>query len=147
MSLTVKCKTGGTVTKFCLSVPIGDLELSCCSIGLHQLHIKRAEKFPDQRLPTWEEVYLTPQDDNNLDHEPIRQSLDYFRYYFAPEDCIAPKIPNICWRGICAPDSFSEKVMKALLNHVQPGGRVSYSELALMVGNSKAQRAVGTVMR
>lgn len=153
MSAINKCKSGGgLIANFRLRVPIGELEMSCCSRGLHELHTKRANIFP-QPCDKLKTVELAWQDNPDLKYKTIDESVDYFRFYFSPHESANPidelmdKTPSICWRGICLENSFTDKVMKTLLNQVGPGSRVSYTELASMSGNAKAQRAVGTVMR
>ena len=145
------CKNGEKITKFRLSVPIGELELKACPRGLHELHTKRNKAFPNARTPKWDDVEISWQEEAKLDYAAKKQALDYFRVYFAPSSQshsnLDDFLPDICWRGICTENTFSEKVMKTLLGQVGPGAKVSYSELANMAGNSKAQRAVGSVMR
>lgn len=145
-----RCKTsgGGILAKFRLCVPIGELKITCCSKGLHELHIERAKKFPDFSDRQFDTVELEWEENSKLAYSSIDKCVEYFRSYFDESDSdLMLKMPEICWRGICVENSFSEKVMKMLLNGVGPGQRVSYAELATMSGNSKAQRAVGSVMR
>lgn len=157
-SSAIRCKSvgGGLIAKYKLRVPIGELEIECCSKGVHSLHIKRANQFPDLSNPKWDKPDLVGQEkssESTATYGPINECVDYFRLYFALHDDstttneLMKKTPRICWRGICVENSFSEKVMRALLERIAPGQRISYTELAVVSENPKAQRAVGTVMR
>lgn len=166
MSNFIKCKSNGSLlAKFKLRVPIGELEIECCSRGLHSLHIQKSQhSFPDHKKPNWDTVKLEecqPGDKCAKAEEEWRtttypsitnECVDYFRLFFDSHSCatssdLMQRTPKICWRGICVANSFSEKVLSTLLNRVGPGERLSYAELASIAGNPKAQRAVGTVMR
>jgi methylated-DNA-[protein]-cysteine S-methyltransferase len=56
-------------------------------------------------------------------------------------------LPSVCWPSFSVKDSFTQKVLRTLIDQVKFGQRVSYKELASCCGNPNAQRAVGTVMR
>ena len=99
------------------------------------------------------QITTKTQEPFNEVYEPVEQCLAFFNYYFAHclnsrEDTTNTSVlPNICWSSVCKKDSFSEKVLRTLLDQVKIGSTISYKSLASLVGALNAQRAVGSVMR
>lgn len=154
MNKALKCKNGDILSKFRISIPIGELEISCCSIGIHSLHTTKSSTFPDPKDSEFKPIKLTFQENPDLRYKSIQECLNYFECFFTPitykhsVDDVFSQTPKICWSGICTtPNTFTEKVLKTLLTQIKPGSKVSYSDLASLAGNAKAQRAVGSVMR
>lgn len=136
---------------FLVSTPIANLEIECCSQGMHKL------KFTDvsRELIALNKYRLKI--NSNFDHVKIiskmnespldtkESVLKYLEVYFCAKSC-QNMIPPICWQSVCTEGTFTEKVMKILVEKVALGCRISYKELAALAGNINAQRAVGTVM-
>ena len=163
-----KCVHGGTsIYNYEILTPIGSLEVEACFIGLHKLKFKevlREEVFSN--VSKKKNRFLVKENcslecvklvDNHLtcNKEVILPLLDYLNYFFSY--CLNQsnyvsyikknnEISSICWSSVCAKDSFTEKVLKALCNQTI-GSTITYKNLGLLAGNQNAQRAVGSVMR
>jgi methylated-DNA-[protein]-cysteine S-methyltransferase len=136
-----KCRSKKT---FLLNTPIGKLEIFSCSIGLHKISIDKRDNLLIHKN---ESVFLIENlNDNEQTPDVILETIEYFKEYFGCMDTIK-KLPNICWESVCRKNSFTEKVLKGLCEITNKGTKLSYKELATLCGNSKASRAVGTVMR
>ncbi|CAF0744693.1 unnamed protein product [Brachionus calyciflorus] len=101
-----------------ISIPIGILKVSSCEEGIHSLSFEKFQISFSKEVQTPTEKKFRPD-----------------------------SLPKICWKGICKPNTFSERVLKTLLNQVHFGQTISYKNLASLSGNERSQRAVGTVMR
>lgn len=132
-----KCKSGSLIQALTVSIPIGLIDIKCCSRGLHWL------KFNKFELTDSSSIQIL-----NSDHckeESVDKILNFLEDYFSSSPCL--KLPPICWNGICQTESFSHKVLSTLYTQIQFGQTVSYKGLAEMAGHASAHRAVGTVMR
>ena len=136
-----KCPSNEASQEFLVDTPIGKLELTSCSLGLHKISIKDVHKN-DYDLE--KDVILIRDNDEQEMKTIIMDAVEYLSGYFNNAES---KLPKICWPSICKKDSFTEKVLKALFEKTSYGDKLSYKELATLCGNSQASRAVGTVMR
>lgn len=137
LKLTDKCLQVGF---FRLETPISILKIHYCSVGLHQID------FEDICLNKKENSVRILDNKTNSSDKSIRECLDYFQRYFSKQDIQTLDVPSICWSSICKKDTFTERVLKELIE-IKFGSRISYSDLALRAGSRNAQRAVGTAMR
>jgi methylated-DNA-[protein]-cysteine S-methyltransferase len=143
---------GGKVSHITCLTPIGSINLSFCSKGVHSFHF---EKFSNHKNNV--ELKILSSDSNESSNcKIIEECLNYLNLYFSycntndkSFDCtkLNEKLPSICWPSVSTKDSFTYKVLRTLVDKVEFGQRVSYKELASLSGNPNAQRAVGTVMR
>lgn len=143
------CQQGGKIAKFRIRIPLGEIEISSCSIGLHRLEtVKHCSSLPAAEL---EQPVLISRDQ---DHEAtenasshITACLDFFRAYFGDSTVDVHALrPLVCWHELAA-TPFAERVLRALYTEVRLGQRLTYSALAARVDAPNAQRAVGTCMR
>ncbi|MEE6486420.1 hypothetical protein FKM82_014599 [Ascaphus truei] len=78
---------------------------------------------------------------------PLKQCTTWLQAYFC-EPWMTEKLPVPAFHHpLFEKDSFTKRVLLALLNKVKIGETVSYKELAEIAGNEKAARAVGGAMR
>jgi methylated-DNA-[protein]-cysteine S-methyltransferase len=146
MITKMNCKISKTLmNEFVISSPIGDLEIECCSIGLHGFKFKN---FVNSSESSISKVTLKLIKHSNLNYESIKECLAYFETYFNLNQVDKSMLidPSICWSSFCDNNSFREIVLKTLVSKVLIGQRVSYKELSSLAGRPNAQRAVGTVM-
>jgi|ERR1711931_414927 len=142
----LNCHHGPCNTYF-LSCPIGDMELQCCTNGIHSFtHIK--EIIPDYSIPVTiiSQLYA----DNGYTHKAAILSVEWLQKYFNGHLSNSnDEVPPICyfdelkWNNKC---HFHLKVWKALKDKVKFGHTVSYKNLACMSNSPYAARAVGTAM-
>jgi methylated-DNA-[protein]-cysteine S-methyltransferase len=126
-----------------LETKIGVMDITFCFNGLHVISLKQINELNEKhsnkliysdRLKTGES-------------KSINECIEYFNNYFAKKtDLLRETLPRICWRSICEPNTFVERVLKELYKS-DFGQTLSYKHLAELAGNSNAYRAVGTAMR
>jgi len=145
----LKCQHGPCNT-YLLSCPIGDMELQCCTNGIHSFtHIK--EIIPDYSIPV--AIISQLYGDNGYTHKAATLSVEWLQKYFNghladPQD----EIPPICyfeqlkWNIKC-PGNFHLRVWKALKDRIKFGHTCSYKRLAVLINSPYAVRAVGNAMR
>ena len=141
-----KCPSTKT---FLLDTPIGSLKILSCEIGLHNISINNTDSNLLFGLNKNFVCLIRDTNDDMQTPDVILETIEYFNEYFSDKDIKQklPNIPNICWESICSRNSFTEKVLRKLVEMTTVGTKLSYKELAALSGNSKASRAVGTVMR
>lgn len=120
-----------------ISIPIGLIDVTSCEKGLHSLNFNKFK--PDYAT----DIKILNDSDQV---KPVIELYEFLINYFSKTP-LKSSIPSLCWKEICKPDSFTEKILKILLTQIKFGSQISYKELATLSGNSNSQRAVGTVMR
>ncbi|KAF4519842.1 hypothetical protein B566_EDAN006856 [Ephemera danica] len=118
----MKCKN--SVVKFSVNSPIGEMIVTYCVNGLHG--ISQIEAISDINFNplVGEEVYLK---NGTASHEDAKACINWLSLYFHnPKALSTVTVPRIC---------------KAVMSE-----SVTYKELAAMVGNPGAVRAVGGAM-
>lgn len=148
-----KCSNGPPIT-YLVSIPIGRLEICCCTDGLHKLNFKEINKkcLVDQHEYNLNANVFIINNENNAQettaNKTVLECIDYLNNYFNTKNnkCNI-QLPKICWSSVCDKESFTERVLKALFNKIDIGQRVTYKELAILSGSNQAYRAVGSVMR
>ena len=132
-----------------VSIPIGILELKSCINGLHKLSFKEINEksLIDQiEYDLNKSIFIIQPSEEPSG--PIHETIDYLKNYFYYMNDENINHPQICWSSICnTKDSFTENVLKTLVDKIKIGEKVSYKNLAILSGNSEACRAVGSVMR
>lgn len=143
---------GGKVSQITCLTPIGSINFSFCSKGLHSFRFKQFSKHTNN-----DEIKILRSDSNeSIDSKILNDCLNYLNLYFSNctkkiKNCdfieLHDNLPPICWQSVSVKDSFTHTVLRTLIDQVKFGQHVSYKELASLCGNPNAQRAVGTVMR
>ncbi|CAF1122153.1 unnamed protein product [Rotaria sp. Silwood1] len=124
------------------SSPIGHLTISYCIKGLHS--ISQISTINDQSFIPDENQKIEIQSSSGK--LPIPEScLNWLRTYFHSPNNLT-STPELCPNIMSKKGSFQENVWYTLLNNVHFGQIITYGQLAELVGNKKAARAVGTAM-
>ncbi|XP_039526477.1 methylated-DNA--protein-cysteine methyltransferase isoform X2 [Pimephales promelas] len=120
-----------------LCSPVGEILLSGCEKGVHTIDIK---------LGTDKEESVRPVCQSEM--SPVLQCcVDWLQCYFMkPESISTLPLPPIHHPQMQR-DSFQAHVLWTLLKEVGLGETVSYKQLAEMIGNPNAVRAVGSAMK
>ncbi|XP_043118093.1 methylated-DNA--protein-cysteine methyltransferase [Puntigrus tetrazona] len=120
-----------------LCSPVGDILLSGCEKGVHTINIK---------LGTNKEESVRPVGKSEMSPE-LQCCVDWLQCYFMrPESLSALPLPAL-HHPLMQSDSFKAHVLRTLFKEVGLGRTVSYKQLAEMIGNPKAVRAVGSAMK
>uniref|UniRef100_A0A8C5LID0 Methylated-DNA--protein-cysteine methyltransferase n=1 Tax=Jaculus jaculus TaxID=51337 RepID=A0A8C5LID0_JACJA len=128
-----------------LDSPLGKIELSGCAQGLHGIRTlgKRSPSAGPLMAPSTPEELGGPEGMT----EPLRKCAAWLDAYFceptATEGLPLPALHHPVFQQ----DSFTRQVLWKLLTAVKAGEMVSYQQLAALVGNPRAARAVGGAMR
>ncbi|XP_075468348.1 methylated-DNA--protein-cysteine methyltransferase isoform X2 [Ascaphus truei] len=154
----IDCK----VMEMTINSTLGEIQVYGCEKGIHELKLQKdavAELGANGASVAFE-VCKGPQEMT----APLKQCTTWLQAYFC-EPWMTEKLPvpafhhplfekGITVNKICLPketlpaiNSFTKRVLLALLNKVKIGETVSYKELAEIAGNEKAARAVGGAMR
>ncbi|XP_038599948.1 methylated-DNA--protein-cysteine methyltransferase [Tachyglossus aculeatus] len=126
--------------------PVGKIEISACDNGVHEI------KLPPKPTLKAESRSETPQDPKEEwvtgpTSKPLEQAASWLRAYFwQPEALDSMPLPDF-HHPLFEQDSFTRRVLLALLERVKFGETVSYQQLAQLVGRDQAARAVGGAMR
>ncbi|XP_077992409.1 methylated-DNA--protein-cysteine methyltransferase-like [Glandiceps talaboti] len=127
-----------------LNSPIGEIIVSCCQKGVHKIQLTATESLHNQDGVS-ETVEMTKQEGDEM--KTLTQCMDWLNVYFIDIDEVRQLPLPPLHVSTKKPDSFTAQVWKTLTEDVPIGKTVSYGELAEMVGNAKACRAVGGAMR
>ncbi|XP_016316022.1 methylated-DNA--protein-cysteine methyltransferase isoform X2 [Sinocyclocheilus anshuiensis] len=120
-----------------LCSPVGEILLSGCEKGVHTINIK---------LGTDREESVQPVGQSEMSPE-LQRCVDWIQCYFMkPESISALPLPAL-HHPLMQSDSFKAHVLWTLFKEVGLGKTVSYKQLAEMIGNPKAVRAVGSAMK
>ncbi|KAI4894210.1 hypothetical protein NFI96_027347 [Prochilodus magdalenae] len=118
-----------------LPSPVGELVLSGCEKGMHTISI------------TMETAHSAVScADAELNAE-LQRCVSWLQSYFSSAHTVTSLTPPAIHHPLLQTDSFSARVLRALQERVSVGQTVSYRQLAMMVGNERAVRAVGGAMR
>uniref|UniRef100_A0A8B9RQE8 Methylated-DNA--protein-cysteine methyltransferase n=1 Tax=Accipiter nisus TaxID=211598 RepID=A0A8B9RQE8_9AVES len=79
--------------------------------------------------------------------EPLKQCTAWLHAYFCEPARVASLPVPAFHHPLLRRDSFTRQVLWTLLRDVKFGEAVSYKQLAVLAGNSRAARAVGGAMR
>uniref|UniRef100_A0A8C2EH90 Methylated-DNA--protein-cysteine methyltransferase n=1 Tax=Cyprinus carpio TaxID=7962 RepID=A0A8C2EH90_CYPCA len=120
-----------------LCSPVGEILLSGCEIGVHTINIKLGTDKDESVHPVGPSE-MSPQ---------LQHCVDWLQCYFMkPESVSALPLPTL-HNPLMQSDSFKAHVLWTLFKEVGLGKTVSYKQLAEMIGNPKAVRAVGSAMK
>ncbi|XP_077095412.1 methylated-DNA--protein-cysteine methyltransferase-like [Siphateles boraxobius] len=120
-----------------LCSPVGEILLSGCEKGVHSIDIK---------LGTNKEESVRPVGQSEMSPE-LQCCVDWLQCYFMkPESISTLPLPAIHHPQMQS-DSFKAHVLWTLYKEVGLGKTVSYKQLAEMIGNPNAVRAVGSAMK
>lgn len=137
----------GPVQFATIATPIGDVLIASCPLGLHA--VGQSDEITDDNFNPDDRVTVqlkTLQDPKEL-YFPTNVCIAWLQAYFKnPHQVTAIPRPQPCML-VSLHGTFRHRVRTTLAERVGPGATVSYSELARMVGNPKAARAVGSTMR
>nr|AFM83824.1 O-6-methylguanine-DNA methyltransferase [Brachionus koreanus] len=127
----------GKSKSFIISVPIGLLSVKSCEKGLHNVKFKHFDANFNHEVKI--------QDDDENPSIPLLELEKYLKRYFSK---LSPNSLEeyICWSKVCKPGSFSENVLRKLIE-INFSEIITYKNLAILSGNANSQRAVGSVMR
>ncbi|XP_067310733.1 methylated-DNA--protein-cysteine methyltransferase isoform X2 [Pseudorasbora parva] len=120
-----------------LSSPVGEILLSACEKGVHTIHIK---------LGTAKEESVRPVGQSEISPE-LQCCVDWLQCYFMKPESISTLPLPALHHPLMQSDSFKGHVLSTLFKEVGLGKTVSYKQLAEMVGNPNAVRAVGSAMK
>ncbi|XP_048362245.1 methylated-DNA--protein-cysteine methyltransferase isoform X3 [Sphaerodactylus townsendi] len=128
-----------------LSSPVGRIEISGCSKGVHEIQLQ-GNGLPyigTTKSLTSCEVSEAPKEMT----EPLKLCVAWLQAYFC-EPRMTEKLPMPPFHHpLLEQASFTREVLWTLLRDVKFGEAVSYKQLADLAGNGKAARAVGGAMR
>ena len=131
--------------RFELETDIGVLDITFCLDGLHLVNLKKISSLKINGSHVNKLIYSGQLEATKSGS--INECLNYFRSYFEKRtDELHETLPRICWRSVCEPNTFVERVLKELYK-TSFGNKFSYKQLAERAGCSNAYRAVGTAMR
>ncbi|XP_075468350.1 methylated-DNA--protein-cysteine methyltransferase isoform X3 [Ascaphus truei] len=137
----IDCK----VMEMTINSTLGEIQVYGCEKGIHELKLQKdavAELGANGASVAFE-VCKGPQEMT----APLKQCTTWLQAYFC-EPWMTEKLPVPAFHHpLFEKDSFTKRVLLALLNKVKIGETVSYKELAEIAGNEKAARAVGGAMR
>ncbi|XP_054838111.1 methylated-DNA--protein-cysteine methyltransferase isoform X2 [Eublepharis macularius] len=128
-----------------LNSPVGRIEISGCSTGVHRIQLHGSALPPSSTMEALVscEVCEAPEEMT----EPLKQCAAWLQAYFC-EPWMTEKLPMPPFHHpLLEQASFTREVLWILLRDVKFGEAVSYKQLADLAGNSKAARAVGGAMR
>jgi len=129
--------SGSPVLESQMETPIGVLVVRSCGQGLHSI-----------TYPHKVDSDLKPSEGNNAEGQV---TVNWLRSYFTnakgdKTESTTTRLPTFCF----PPDEsteFERNVWKILFEKTKIGETLSYGELANLVGNPKAARAVGSAMK
>ncbi|XP_070540277.1 methylated-DNA--protein-cysteine methyltransferase-like [Ptychodera flava] len=127
-----------------LSSPIGEIIVNACSKGVHKIQLSAAES-PRYKEGLSDKVVEIERDDGQS--PVLNQCVGWLKVYFSDIDEARKMTLPPLHVTTMKPDSFTANVWKTLTEEIPVGQTISYGELAGMVGNVKASRAVGGAMR
>uniref|UniRef100_A0A8C0HN88 Methylated-DNA--protein-cysteine methyltransferase n=1 Tax=Buteo japonicus TaxID=224669 RepID=A0A8C0HN88_9AVES len=124
--------------------PVGKLQISGCETGLHEIKLPKMSV-----LPSGAESSATCEVCEGAEEmtEPLKQCTAWLRAYFCEPARMASLPVPAFHHPLLRRDSFTRQVLWTLLRDVKFGEAVSYKQLAVLAGNSRAARAVGGAMR
>ncbi|KAK9959477.1 hypothetical protein ABG768_009601 [Culter alburnus] len=120
-----------------LCSPVGEILLSGCERGAHTIDIK---------LGTDKEESVHPIGQSEMSPE-LQRCVDWLQCYFMKPESISTLLLPALHHPLMQSDSFTAHVLWTLLKEVGLGQTVSYKQLAEMIGNPNAVRAVGSAMK
>uniref|UniRef100_A0A4W4H9G2 Methylated-DNA--protein-cysteine methyltransferase n=1 Tax=Electrophorus electricus TaxID=8005 RepID=A0A4W4H9G2_ELEEL len=118
-----------------LQSPVGELQVSGCEKGVHTITITVETAESDLSCHPAE---LKPE---------LQHCVKWLQSYFRSAESVSSLRLPVLHHQLLQEDSFTACVLRTLQTRVPVGQTVSYKQLAEMVGNPKAIRAVGGVMR
>ncbi|XP_006817506.1 methylated-DNA--protein-cysteine methyltransferase-like [Saccoglossus kowalevskii] len=128
-----------------LKSPIGEIIVSACSKGVHQIQLS-ATSDPS-RLERYQNNKVEVLKSEGVMNKPLTECTEWLSIYFSDLTAITEHTLPPMHLTTTKPDSFTASVWKTAIDKVPVGETVSYGELAAMCGNPKACRAVGGAMR
>lgn len=133
-----------------ISSPIGCLDLTLCSSGVHRLTLNDAKPNEEPRLNCGaKQEQHEPFDKVTAFHSNVLEiTFVWLQSYFSGDrdNLNLPPICHLNWTSACPPP-FRSRVWNVLKDEVGFGATVSYKELGARAGNASACRAVGSAMR
>jgi len=151
------CK-GSAVRSYIVDTPIATFEIVSCIKGLHELNLKKLKEeivnskdeligFDNGEIFDTDKIAIDAIIDGEI-YEAAQSCADYLKYYFNfNNEKKAAHLPDFCWQSICKSPSFTETVLKSLVENVKVGETISYKNLAAKSGSANATRAVGSIMK
>ncbi|XP_049665861.1 methylated-DNA--protein-cysteine methyltransferase [Accipiter gentilis] len=138
--------------------PVGKLEISGCETGLHEIKLPKMSVLPSGKtcvLPRHVQCCSRAESSAACEvcegaeemTEPLKQCTAWLRAYFCEPARMASLPVPAFHHPLLRQDSFTRQVLWTLLRDVKFGEAVSYKQLAVLAGNSRAARAVGGAMR
>ncbi|KAM9610753.1 methylated-DNA--protein-cysteine methyltransferase isoform 7-T9 [Morphnus guianensis] len=125
--------------------PVGKLEISGCETGLHEIKLPKMSVLPSGRAESSAACEVCEGAEEMT--EPLKQCTAWLRAYFCEPARMASLPLPAFHHPLLRRDSFTRQVLWTLLRDVKFGEAVSYKQLAVLAGNSRAARAVGGAMR
>ncbi|KAI2803298.1 hypothetical protein BLOT_007423 [Blomia tropicalis] len=120
-----------------ITSPIGNLDISGCNNGMHS--VKRSNEqlaIPDVDV----KCEIIESHSENIPAS-IEQSVEWIKCYFSITSL------NDKQRNLILFAKFSSMLYTTAAKKIRFGSRVSYGDLASMVNNPRASRAVGTCLK
>ncbi|KAM9610752.1 methylated-DNA--protein-cysteine methyltransferase isoform 6-T8 [Morphnus guianensis] len=124
--------------------PVGKLEISGCETGLHEIKLPKMSVLPSGAESSAACEVCEGAEEMT---EPLKQCTAWLRAYFCEPARMASLPLPAFHHPLLRRDSFTRQVLWTLLRDVKFGEAVSYKQLAVLAGNSRAARAVGGAMR
>ncbi|KAM9324837.1 methylated-DNA--protein-cysteine methyltransferase [Gastrophryne carolinensis] len=124
---------------------VGEIILSGCKEGIHEIKLK-GDVVPESRAKDTSAAFEACMDPQKMS-APLQQCIAWLQAYFC-DPGMTEQLPIPPFHHpLFNKDSFTKTVLLTLLKKVKVGETVTYKELAEVVGNVKAVRAVGGAMR
>ncbi|XP_077206234.1 methylated-DNA--protein-cysteine methyltransferase isoform X1 [Paroedura picta] len=128
-----------------LSSPVGKIEISGCSTGVHEIQLQGNDLSSSGTVESLVSCAVCEAPEEMT--EPLKQCVAWLQAYFCnPWMTKKLTIPPF-HHPLLEQASFTREVLWTLLRDVKFGETVSYKQLADLAGYSKAARAVGGAMR
>ncbi|XP_069653353.1 methylated-DNA--protein-cysteine methyltransferase isoform X2 [Haliaeetus albicilla] len=124
--------------------PVGKLKISGCETGLHEIKLPKMSVLPSGAESSAACEVCEGAEEMT---EPLKQCTAWLRAYFCEPARMASLPLPAFHHPLLRRDSFTRQVLWTLLRDVKFGEAVSYKQLAVLAGNSRAARAVGGAMR
>uniref|UniRef100_A0A8C0BG85 Methylated-DNA--protein-cysteine methyltransferase n=1 Tax=Buteo japonicus TaxID=224669 RepID=A0A8C0BG85_9AVES len=125
--------------------PVGKLQISGCETGLHEIKLPKMSGTPAAEAESSATCEVCEGAEEMT--EPLKQCTAWLRAYFCEPARMASLPVPAFHHPLLRRDSFTRQVLWTLLRDVKFGEAVSYKQLAVLAGNSRAARAVGGAMR
>jgi len=128
--------SNSTIMESHFNSSIGLLNVKACGDGVHSVSLQK----DGQKNDTLKESAID---------EQMRLTLSWLESYFADQKQTRnsdPKLPTFCFPSDESTE-FERKVWLTLFEKTKAGETLSYGELAKLIDNPKAARAVGTALK